>query len=100
MPEVTAFFKPYIGMITGLFIISALAVGIGEMKDVALAPRSPADLAASPPVWPSLKEYYFHYAVGFLAGFSERLTMDFVEMAEDRFGGRSRSSGARSTGGG
>ncbi len=27
-------------------------------------------------------------------------TMDFMEMAEDRFGGRSRSSGARSTGGG
>jgi Protein of unknown function (DUF2934) len=76
----TAFFKPYIGMVTGLFIVSALAIGIGSIGDVTLVPAASGE-------WPTPKVFYFLYAVGFLAGFSERFTTDFVERAEERFGG-------------
>jgi hypothetical protein len=88
----TAFFKPYIGMITGLFIVSALAIGIGGVQD---APLFTPEKGA----WPTQKVYYFLYVVGFLAGFSERLASDFVAMAEDRFTGRSRPGGSAGGGG-
>jgi hypothetical protein len=84
----TAFFKPYIGMITGLFIVSALAIGIGTVGQIHLVPETDVNVP-----WPDLKVYYFLYVIGFLAGFSERLTTDFVETAEERFSGRSRSAG-------
>jgi len=80
----TAFFKPYIGMITGLFIVSALAIGIGQVQDINLAPASQEN-------WPTPKVFYLLYVVGFLAGFSERLATDFIDMAEERLSGPTRS---------
>ena len=69
-------------MITGLFIISVFAIGIGNVGDIDLNKMELLDIKD--------KVVYFLYAVGFLAGFSERLTTDFVEMAEERFTGRPR----------
>jgi len=84
----TAFFKPYIGMVTGLFIVSALAIGIGQVGvDVTLVP--PGQAAAAE--WPGHKVLYFLYVVGFLSGFSERLAADFVGMAEQRLRGQPRT---------
>jgi hypothetical protein len=80
----TAFFKPYVGMITGLFIVSALAIGIGQVQDINLAPASQEN-------WPTPKVFYLLYVVGFLAGFSERLATDFIDMAEERLSGPTRS---------
>ena len=84
----TAFFKPYIGMITGLFIVSALAIGIGTVGDINLVPKP----GTGPDhTGPDHKLCYFLYVIGFLAGFSERLTTDFVEGAEERLAGRPRT---------
>jgi putative intracellular protease/amidase len=92
----TAFFKPYIGMITGLFMVSALAIRIGQVgADITFVPPGQESAAE----WPGHKVLYFLYVVGFLSGFSERLAADFVGMTEQRLGGQSRagfaSSGAR-----
>ena len=89
----TAFFKPYIGMVTGLFIVSALAIGIGQVgADVTFVPPGQAAVAE----WPGHKVLYFLYVVGFLSGFSERLAADFVGMAEQRLGGQPRAGSASS----
>jgi hypothetical protein len=91
----TAFFKPYIGMITGLFIVSALAIGIGQVgADITFVP--PGSEAATG--WPGHKVLYFLYVVGFLSGFSERLAADFVGMAEQRLSGQPGAGSARSGG--
>jgi putative intracellular protease/amidase len=90
----TALFKPYIGMITGLFIVSALAIGIGQVgADVTFVPPSQEATAE----WPSHKVLYFLYVVGFISGFSERLAADFVGMTERRFAGQPRASSASGT---
>jgi putative intracellular protease/amidase len=90
----TAVFKPYIGMITGLFIVSALAIGIGQVgTDVTFIPPSQEAIAE----WPSHKVLYFLYVVGFISGFSERLAADFVGMTERRFAGQPRASSASGT---
>ena len=89
----TAFFKPYVGMVTGLFIVSALAIGIGQVgADITFVPPGQADTAG----WPGHRVLYFLYAVGFLSGFSERLVADFVGMAEQRFRGQPRAGSASS----
>jgi hypothetical protein len=84
----TAFFKPYIGMITGLFIVSALAIGVGGVQDIHLFPSK----GETPEIWLNHRVFYLLYAVGFLAGFSERLATDFVQLAEERFSGRPRDT--------
>jgi hypothetical protein len=86
----TAFFKPYIGMVTGVFIVCAIAVGVGEFKNIRLVPGQDGIQK-----WPGDMEYYFLYFIGFLAGFSERLTRDFVGAAEERIAGSGRTTTAR-----
>ena len=44
-----AFFKPYVGMVTGLFIVSALAVGIGQVgTDIKFVPPDEQGAAVLP----------------------------------------------------
>jgi hypothetical protein len=80
----TAFVKPYIGMISGIFIVSAFAVGIGSLLNgIELIPNSQ-------PGWPPPKVIYFLYVVGFLSGFSERFVKDFIGAAADRLAPKER----------
>jgi hypothetical protein len=80
----TAFFKPYIGMISGIFIVSAFAIGIGSLLNgIELIPNDQ-------PGWPPPKVIYFLYVVGFLSGYSERFIKDFIGAAADRLAPKDR----------
>lgn len=75
----TATFKPLIGVVLSVFILAALA---GDIVSFGFLGVDPLHLAATPAsADPPKKVLYVLWAVGFLAGFSERFAWDFVDRA-------------------
>jgi len=76
----TAMLKPLIGVVLSLFILATLAGGIISFGFLGDDPFNLKDNVLKGPIAPKVR--YTLWALGFLAGFSERFAWDFVDRTE------------------